>query len=373
MIPVHPRARRRAGGAGRLAAIALLAAALVVALLFAEGALRVLRPRAVGVARQPCVYLPDPVLGFSYAPGARDELYRMFEIDREVHINDDGLHDVARPTTRNSGLRVAAVGDSFTAALYLDPAESWTRLLEEELRRRVHPGIEVWNLGLDGTGTDVHLDLLRRWVPRLRPDAVLLAFYANDLDEMAHGRFARECYRDFVLAFQNEAQREDQRSRADNAAARRNLRWLFDRSFLTSAILYGIEGPRNPFRLNYLLPSAERVLADRRTAGLRAPSPGAVFRDLADHAALHGYALFVVPVPAKRRLAGSAEVLRGRVPDPGAPVIDVSARIEAALAREGRPVRTLFFERDNHLNAAGNRAFAEALGAALTAPLSKLR
>ena len=115
------------------------------------------------------------------------------------------------------------------------------------------------------------------------------------------------------------------------------------------------------------------MLADRRAANLRAPSPEAVFRDLADHATLHGYALFVVPVPAKRRRTGSAEVLRSRVPDPGVPVVEVSARIETALAREGRPVQSLFFERDNHLNAAGNRAFAEALGAALTAPLSKLR
>jgi lysophospholipase L1-like esterase len=373
MIPAHHPTRRRTRGAGRLATIALLPAALVVALLIGEAALRALRPRVVGVARQPCIYEPDPVLGYRYAPGARGELYRMFEIDREVHINDDGLHDLTRPTTRNAGLRIAAVGDSFTATLYLDPAESWTHLLEDELRRRVHPNVEVWNLGLDGTGTDVHLDMLRHWVPRLQPDAVLLAFYANDFDELAHGRFARECYRDFVLAFQNEAQRQDQRSRADDAAARRNLRWLFDRSFLTRAVLYRIEGPRNPYRVNYLLPSAERVLGDRRTAGLRAPSPGEVFRDIADHAARHGYALFVVPVPAKRRLAGSAEVLRSRVPDPGAPVVDVSARIEAALAREGRPVQTLFFERDNHLNAAGNRAFAEALGAALTAPLSKLR
>ena len=335
--------------------------------------LRALRPRAVGFTRYPCIYEPDPVLGYRYAPGARDALYRMFEVDREVQINDDGLHDLARPATRNAGLRVAAVGGSFTAALALDPAESWTHLLEDELRRRVHPAAEVWNLGLDGTGTDVHLDVLRRWVPRLRPDAVLLAFYADDFDELAHGRFARECYRDFVLAFQNDEQRQDLRSRADDAAARRNLRWLFERSFLTRAILYGIDGPGNPFRLNYLLPSAERVLGDRRDAGMRAPSPGAVFRDLADHAARHDYALLVVPVPTKSRLAGSAEVLRSRVPDPGVPVIDVSPRIEAALAREDRPAQTLFFEWDDHLNAAGNRAFAETLGAALTAPLSKLR
>ncbi|MCH7709450.1 MAG: hypothetical protein IH884_13245, partial [Myxococcales bacterium] len=43
----------------------------VLALFLAEAMLRAVRPARLDVIRYPCVYQPDPILGFRYKPGAQ--------------------------------------------------------------------------------------------------------------------------------------------------------------------------------------------------------------------------------------------------------------------------------------------------------------
>lgn len=343
----------------RLAQLALPLFALAAALGVAELVLRGLRPRAVGVALQPCLYEPDPELGFRYRPGARGRLLRHFEIDREVRIDSQGHHDVERDPAPRPGLRVAAVGDSFTAALTVGIGDAWTQRLEEALRVSRDPRAEVWNLGLDGTGTDVHLSILEHEVPRLRPDLVLLAFYANDVEDVALGRFGRECHEGFVLAWQTAGQRARLRAEAEAQEGRRLARAAFEGCYLFRLAVYAALGSRNPFHGNFLLPPRAEVHAD--AAGADAPALSEILDRLLALGRRHGHAFRIVPVPARRSATGSLDVLRRHAPGFEAWALDVAPGMQARAAREGLNWQDLYWHRDDHLNVAGNRLFAAAL------------
>ena len=112
--------RRRLGRAGLVLASVVLGVAIV------EATLRVLRPVATAIVRQPCIYLEDPELGYRYQPGATGRVHRHFEIDNAVEINALGFHDVERSESPPAGPRILAVGDSQTAAITLATNETWT-------------------------------------------------------------------------------------------------------------------------------------------------------------------------------------------------------------------------------------------------------
>jgi lysophospholipase L1-like esterase len=308
--------------ARRLSTLVLLLASFTAALLLAEATLRMLRPPAASVIHYPCIYVEDERFGFRYQPGAVGRVAGHFEIDNIVHINALGFYDDDPLPAGASELRVLAVGDSFTAALNLGQDEVWTAVLERELRERGHPSADVVNLGLDGTGTEVHRDLLRAFIPELRPDVVILAFYANDIDDVLHGRFSRECYRGYVLAFQDELQRMILRRRVEVHLDRRFARWLFDHSFLVRMLEFLRSGSRNLFRLHYVQPTLAELGID----------------DF-------------------RRWIGETEL----------ELVDAVPAMERMLAEDGRSASDLFWANDNHLNAYGNRLFALALAEA--APL----
>lgn len=67
--------------------------------------------------------------------------------------------------------RLVCLGDSFVWGYDVEADERFTTLLQ----RRI-PEWQVLNLGVSGYGTDQQYLLLRRIVPRLQPDAVLLVF-----------------------------------------------------------------------------------------------------------------------------------------------------------------------------------------------------
>ena len=227
--------------------VALLLGALA-ALAFGEVALRLLRPPQLAVVRYPCIYRPDPELGFRYLPGATGQVAAHFEIDNRVEINSLGFYD-AEPGPDEAAPRVLVVGDSFTAAMNVERPAVWTAVLERALRDGGQPRADVVNLGLDGTGTDVHAALLREYVPRFSPDTVLIAFYANDVVDVMRGRFQRECHAGYVLSYQTPSQRDMLRARIDAHRAKRLRIWLFEHSFLVRLAGAALLSPWSPYRL----------------------------------------------------------------------------------------------------------------------------
>jgi len=85
--------------------------------------------------------------------------------------------------------RVLALGDSHTAGFEVAQNETFSARLEDELRRR---GIEaeVLNTGISGFGTAEQVVFLENEGMKFKPDAVVVAFYANDYsDNIRSGLF----------------------------------------------------------------------------------------------------------------------------------------------------------------------------------------
>ena len=169
-------------GSGRvktfLVRLMLLAISFGFAMVIFEIALRVLMgPPVVYVFPQES-YLHDAGMGHTLEPGDR-----AYTHDQPVRVNDFGLRgpDIERevaPGTR----RVLALGDSQTFGNGVAEEATWPFLLEEQLTERFGgTRWQVLNAGISGTDTWQHAMLLARLADTLEFDAVVLAFYVNDV------------------------------------------------------------------------------------------------------------------------------------------------------------------------------------------------
>ncbi len=352
-----------------------VAAGVVLALGAAEIALRVLLPEPVAIHEQPCIYWSDAEWGYRYRPNAVGRKHYRFEQDNEVRINSQGFHDVERiPGAGSGALRVAALGDSFTAAIHVPVAKTWTQVAERALGKSLARPVQVHNLGIDGTGTSVHLAVLERVLPALRPDLVVLAFFVNDFEDVARGRVFRECFGGYVVNYQNAGQRDQLRAVVTAHAPGPSARWWFEHAYVSRLFpfVYG----RETFALlreNYLSPSRFGVALDAPGATRGVPE---LFDDFLRLADAWGFAFVVMPVPPRDAPGGSLEALRRGLPAERLArleVVDPSGAMEAAMRREGLVWSDLYWKHDAHFDADGNRilglAAAQALADLVPAPV----
>ncbi|MCI0395595.1 MAG: GDSL-type esterase/lipase family protein [Chloroflexi bacterium] len=337
---------------GRL--LLMVSIGLLLGLLVAEGLLRLLKPPILDVTEQPCVYEPDGELGFRFTANATGRMRRYFEINNVVEINSDGLYDVEHDPENTP--RVVVIGDSFTASLHVPKSDSWTFLLQEQLRQSGYPSVEVFNLGLDGTGTDVHLGLLKRYLPVYRPDLVILAFYENDIGDILAGPRFRECYHGFVVAFRTEEQRNSLRAYVDNHEPSALSSWLFNHLYIVR--LLSLQRGNPTLRTNYFYPS---LIGLNSGDGPNDPERvNELFQELVVLSRQNGFTLVVIPVPNKEDPAESLNTLKQSVaPDilSQLNVVDVRPALDELLAAENTTYSELFWKYDLHLNATGNRLF----------------
>jgi lysophospholipase L1-like esterase len=343
---------------------------LGLALAAGELLLRGLRPPQLSLIRYPCIYTPDPELGFRYQPHASGVVAGHFEFENEVATNSLGFYDDEPLPSHRARPRILAVGDSFTAAMNVPKVQVWTSVLERALRERGFPDADVVNAGLDGTGTDVHVALIREYAERLRPDVTLLAFFANDLGDVLSGRFSRECYRGFVLSYPDELHRDRLRARVDAHESRPLRRWLYRNSYLARLVAGFFLPPLNPYRAEFLqprraeLPSGPQVEAAGR---LRWNAALAGLRELAQTC---DCGLRVVPVPPRSEARGSLETWQRAAGPSGLDVLDLLPALEARRRASGSLAHEdLYFRHDNHFNATGNEIFGLALADVLVAEL----
>lgn len=126
-----------------------------------------------------CQY--HPILGWANKPDYRDVVTVSGEHAFVVTHNSKGLRDRERPYAKPAGKkRICVLGDSFVWGFGVEDHEVFTRLIEEKVR-----GVEVINLGVSGYATDQELLAFSEDGYKYAPDLVVLAFYANDLDELA--------------------------------------------------------------------------------------------------------------------------------------------------------------------------------------------
>jgi lysophospholipase L1-like esterase len=106
-----------------------------------------------------------------------------------VDINDAGFRG---PPLRPDGTarRVAVFGDSFIAGEFADDSLTFVRMLERNLATRAPT--EVVNAGVTGYGPDQEYLRMQRELPRLAPQVVVMAVFAdNDLGDLVRDRLFR--------------------------------------------------------------------------------------------------------------------------------------------------------------------------------------
>ena len=169
--------------------LALAALSVLVTLGVVEGVFRLLGYDPVyDVYSKPEEFFQaDPVLGWSFTPGARDEYVgpRPFPIEfrTDVRINSLGLRGPELDPVPPGGLRVVVLGDSWVAGLEVPENRTYTSVLTDELTDRLGVPVQVVNAGVRGYGTDQAWLLYQERLRQLDPELVVYHTTGNDPED----------------------------------------------------------------------------------------------------------------------------------------------------------------------------------------------
>lgn len=158
--------------------LALAGVGLLVAVILAEGTLRVLghHPKML---IPPYLYQTHPRTWWTLRPDFEQTLETR---DGTVtyRINSQGIRSPREISTSPDDLHVFVLGDSYTFGWQIDESSTFASLLERRLRS-THDRVEVANLGVPGFGTLHSYERLVEYSARLAPpDVVIYVFCPND-------------------------------------------------------------------------------------------------------------------------------------------------------------------------------------------------
>ena len=181
------RSRRRR----LLRTLFLVVVQIVSTFLLLEVALRLIRPYHAGLNN--VLYLPSMSTGYSHIENTADLVRKApkgFDPGGTIRgfvLNSRGLRTHEYTVERTGGLRVVAIGDSFTWGA-VPHRDTWPFRLQAALRHTLgRRDIEAISLGVPGTGPKFYLRMWELEGRRLMPDLVVLGFFVgNDLQEQ-HG------------------------------------------------------------------------------------------------------------------------------------------------------------------------------------------
>lgn len=155
--------------------LALSAVSILITLLFAEIALRILGVGAIGRGSDwfaggnhpRFLFQPDAASGYALRPGFQgEEISRGKEFDVPVAIDGQGLR--VQPHTAPPQTGVLTVGDSMTFGEGVPAGSTYSAVLERAL------GVRVDNAGVPGYSSAQMLGRLRRYLPLLHPQVVVM-------------------------------------------------------------------------------------------------------------------------------------------------------------------------------------------------------
>ena len=158
----------------------LLVASIVIVAIFAEVALRVVLPAPIVWKHPQEQYQYDAEISHWL-----ESSQQAYTHDKLVRTNSVGIRDSEYAAVSTSGVyRILALGDSQTFGNGLELADTWPKQLEANLNQAGKgKAVEVLNAGLPASDTWQHEIILKRLLSIYQPDAVVLAFYVNDVVE----------------------------------------------------------------------------------------------------------------------------------------------------------------------------------------------
>lgn len=157
--------------------------ALGGSLLAVEIATRALLPTPWIVPRRPAedpFLVPHPERGYAFRRSFTNE-WRSADYAVEVRLNELGLRDGPLAEARAGGLRVLALGDSYTFGIGVEGDQNWPGVLEQRLRADLPPEAKptVFDAGLPAYSARQIRELGEELLPRLEPQIVIFAMYTS--------------------------------------------------------------------------------------------------------------------------------------------------------------------------------------------------
>ena len=339
----------------------VIGAALLVALLLGELITRIVMPMGADLAWK--TMQPDSELYIVWKPDTQETRLTPWG-NYEVKINHQGLridHDVS-PVKRSGAVRVAAMGDSFCFGSGVEVGDGMVKIIEDELKYSVDPGIELLNFGVGGYNMGQNLLHFKRDALPLGPDHVFVFYCFNDLESNRDPLYINP----FAFEFKNGAVEMIQRP---TGTRRQRLVfnsgpyiWLRQRSHLLALLLKLMRsGDEKSTMLNPDMAAAtEPPKQDQDYDQLASDE---ILRQFAKSADEHGVKLWVVFVPSEaemhvdnpryRKLCERNAALARQY---GFEAIDPTRRMREVWEQRGRPDIAL---PDFHYNRIGNLLFGK--------------
>jgi hypothetical protein len=327
--------------------------------------------RLIGISHDPSLYVEDKENGYAFSSNSKGWLHRNFEMDNIVYTNSDGFHDIERDN-KEPAYRIAAIGDSYTASIHVPVPDTWTQILEKELSNKTNLPIEVVNLGLPGSGTDMHLNILSSYQSTHDVEMVLLAFYCNDIYDISYHRLSRQVYDGYIITYQNEDQRQKTIKYIHEKKPSRIVSQLYKNIYLFRALMR-YASKDELLRTNFIIPNRigiELFLYSKKETRQRLK---AAFEELLKLSHTKDVMLIVVPIldrgDANKCMTAlmtnlSPELLQKLK------IIDLVPTVNDLLNEHKLKYKQLFWKYDAHFNEIGNRMFAAALERVLSPTVS---
>lgn len=140
--------------------------------------------RIAGYPHQPArLSCYDPIIGNVYCAGYEGYPDNMYDTRIVVRINSEGMADREYRRAKPPGtLRIALLGDSVTASIYVRLSDKFKALWEGALTARLGRPTEILNFAVEGAGTWDQLQLFHLRARHFQPDYVVLGFFwGNDV------------------------------------------------------------------------------------------------------------------------------------------------------------------------------------------------
>jgi uncharacterized protein DUF5989 len=355
--------------------------------------------RFLGMGPQETINRFDPDTGWSKEPGVVGHR-KTSEFDVTYHINELGLRGppMRSPAKAPGVFRVLFLGDSFTLGYTVDESDHFVEQLASAWRAEER-NVDVINAGTEAWSTDNEVAWYLKHGAEFQPDLVLLFTYENDLfwnGQAEYERFPKPRFRPDGILEPRELKNPGPKPWADRFALSLAFRNQFLARFVGPKIPGGIFAPEARLQKD---PENPRGLLMREWAALMVEPPDfmqdAIARTRGALQALktsceqQGASLIVVPLPSKAAVQQSTQIwlrsvicLKDSAWAPRQPVqtfLDVCSslqiktldpnneqdplsmcRIAGLPDEDGEPTK-LFFDKDFHFNAQGNRVLSNFL------------
>ncbi len=122
-----------------------------------------------------------PIMERDYCPNVKGSI----KYDILLETNGDGMIDRGYPVERVPGaLRVAVLGDSFTAGEEVAMGKRFHEIWEDRLQKKLAHPVEFLNFGVRGFGTWEQTQMFHLKSAKYKPDWVVVNFFwGNDVDD----------------------------------------------------------------------------------------------------------------------------------------------------------------------------------------------